>query len=92
MAEALTPTLTALDTRVLELLPEVELCDIGSRTDLLSAHQVAELLGTDDVQDVRRVLAGLVHLHHAWCSESRSRKVKVYWRRPAEAGEGHSDA
>jgi hypothetical protein len=80
MTDVLTPPLTKYDKRVLALLPKVNLRDVPTRTDLLSAHQVAELLGTDDVQETRRILAGLVKLNHAESAESRSRKVKVYWR------------
>lgn len=79
--QALAPKLTRTDRRVLELLP---LWGTGEPSpaahELVSAHQAAEAIGTDDVRFARDLLHGLEQLGYATSAQSRSRKVRVWFR------------
>lgn len=60
--DTLEPRLTALDKRVLEMLPAIE---YYTKKRGLTKWEVAQALKTEDVAGVRQQLDGLVHLHYA---------------------------
>jgi hypothetical protein len=82
--QALEPTLTKHDLRVLSALPpcvEEELTPERAKAEreaALTPWQLGEVLGELDVASLRLQLRGLNQLDYVWCSERDRREI--FWR------------
>lgn len=80
--DTLEPGLTKEDKRVLAAIPECGNDSWRRREahEAVTIWQIAEILNTEDLADLRRTLRGLAHLEYVFSADSKARKRRVYWR------------